>query len=72
MRLDRIEREEEVLIDVINCTHQPDLNDTSLACMTVDVSEVGMKVMTDIPIPVSTRLGLRLDLSTICDLSNKL
>ncbi len=32
--------------------------------MTVDVSEVGMKVMTDIPIPVSTRLGLRLDLST--------
>jgi hypothetical protein len=52
MRLDRIEREEEVLIDVINCTHQPDLNDTSLACMTVDVSEVGMKVMTDIPIPV--------------------
>jgi len=41
MRLDRIEREEEVLIDVISCDHQPDLNDTSFACQTVDVSEAG-------------------------------
>ncbi len=64
MRLDRIEREEEVLIDVISCDHQPDLNDTSFACQTVDVSEAGMKVVSDIPIPVSTRLSLRLDLST--------
>ena len=65
MRLDRIEREEEVLIDVINCDDQPDLNDTSLACRTVDVSERGMQVMTDMSIPVHTRLGLRLDLSTV-------
>ena len=64
MRLDRIEREEEVLIDVINCDDQPDLNDTSLACRTVDVSERGMKVMTNMSIPVHTRLGLRLDLSS--------
>lgn len=65
MRLDRIEREEEVLVDVISCDDQPDLNDTSLACRTVDVSERGMQVMTDMSIPVHTRLGLRLDLSSV-------
>ena len=65
MRLDRIEREEEVLVDVINCVDQPELNDTSLTCKTVDVSEAGMLVVTDIEIPVNTRLGLRLDLSSV-------
>jgi PilZ domain len=65
MRLDRIEREEEVLIDVINCVDQPELNDTSLACRTVDVSEGGMKVMSHLQIPLHTRLGLRLDLSSV-------
>ena len=65
MRLDRIEREEEVLVDVINCVEQPELNDTSLTCKTVDVSEAGMLVVTDIAIPVHTRLGLRLDLSSV-------
>ncbi len=65
MRLDRIEREEEVLIDVINCVNQPDLNDTSFACRTVDVSETGMKVATDTDLPLQTVLGLRLDLSSV-------
>ncbi len=65
MRLDRIEREEEVLIAVIACADQLELNNTSLACMTMDVSEGGMKEVTDMPIPVRTKSGLRLDLSSV-------
>ena len=65
MRLDRIEKDEEVLVDVINCINQPELNDTSLACRTVDVSERGMMVQTDLDIPIKTRLGLRLDLASV-------
>ncbi len=65
MRLDRIERDEEVLVDIINCENQPELNATSLACRTIDVSENGMKVATELAIPVRTRLGLRLDLSSM-------
>jgi len=64
MRLDRIERQEEVLIDVIDCVNQPDLVDTALACRTLDVSEDGMKVVSDMNLPVNTLLGLRLDLDT--------
>ncbi len=64
MRLDRIEREEEVLVDVIRCTIEPGLNDTAMACRTVDVSENGMKVSMDMDIPVDTVVGLRLDLPT--------
>ena len=62
MRLDRIEREEEVLVDVIDCSQRPDLNHTSIACRTVDVSENGMKVNTELSIPVHTIVSLRLDL----------
>ncbi len=62
MRLDRIERAEEILIDVIRCNEQPELNDTSLSCHTVDVSECGMQVLSELNLPVLTRLGLRLDL----------
>lgn len=65
MRLDRIEREEDVLVDVIQCRRNPELNDTHLSCKTVDVSEVGMKVESDMDIPVATVLGLRLDLSSV-------
>ena len=65
MRLDRIERDEEVLVDIINCENQPELNATSLACRTIDVSENGMKVVSELAIPVRTRLGLRLDLSSM-------
>ena len=65
MRLDRIERDEEVLVDIINCENRPELNATSFACRTVDVSENGMKVVSDLAIPVSTRLGLRLDFSSM-------
>ena len=65
MRLDRIEREEDVLVDVIRCRGNPELNDTSLSCRTVDVSEGGMKVSSDLDIPVATVLGLRLDFSSV-------
>ena len=64
LRLDRIERSEEVLVDVIDCVDQPDLNATSLACRTVDVSETGIKMTAGMPIPVNTVMGLRLDLSS--------
>ena len=63
MRVGRIERSEEVLIDVISCVNQPELNDTSLACRTVDMSEHGMKVRTEMAIPVDTIVSLRLDFS---------
>jgi len=65
MRLDRIEREEHVLVDIIRCTGNPELNDTSLCCRTVNVSEGGMKVSSDLDIPVETVLGLRLDVSSV-------
>ncbi len=65
MRLDRIEREEDVLIDIITCAQNPELNDTSWSCRTVDVSETGMKVESELGIPVETVLGLRLDLSSV-------
>ena len=65
MRLDRIEREEDVLVDVIRCVGNPELNDTSISCRTVDVSESGMKVSSDLNIPIKTVLGLRLDLSHV-------
>ena len=64
MRLDRIERTEEVLVDVIDCVNRPELVDTSLACRTMDVSEDGMKVVSEMDLPVDTLLGLRLDLET--------
>ncbi len=64
MRLDRIEREEDVLVDIINCQVNPELNDTSLSCRTVDVSELGMKVESELGLPPETILGLRLDLSS--------
>lgn len=65
MRLDRIEKEEDILVDVINCDKYPELNDTSLACRTVDVSETGMKVASAMDIPIETVLGLRLDMESV-------
>ncbi len=62
LRLDRIERDDEILVDVIDCAAQPELNDTAMACRTVDVSENGMRVATNMSIPVRTLLSLRLDL----------
>ncbi len=62
MRLDRIDRDEEILVNIINCEDEPDLNDTSLACRTVDVSEHGLKMSISMSIPVNTVVGLRLNL----------
>ena len=64
MRLDRIEKQESVMVDVISCMSHPELNDTSLTCCTVNVSAAGMKVATAMAIPVATRLGLRLDFAS--------
>ncbi len=63
MRLDRIEREEPVLVDIINCMANPELNDTHLSGKTVDVSENGMKVITSVELPPDTIVGLRLDIA---------
>jgi hypothetical protein len=64
MRLDRIEMEESVLVDIISCIDQPALNNTALACRTLDISEDGMRVVSNMHLPVNTLLGLRLDLET--------
>jgi hypothetical protein len=64
MRLDRIEREEQILVSIIHCDDDPDLDDTSLACRTVDVSEAGMQLISAFAIPVNSKLGLRLDFSS--------
>lgn len=64
MRLDRIERQEAVTVDIIDCAAKPELNNTSMTCCTLDVSEVGMQILAEMPLPVATRLGLRLDLQT--------
>lgn len=65
MRLDRIEREEAVLVDIIRCQGNPELNDTAFACKTVDVSEGGMQVQSDLVLPPATILGLRLEVSEV-------
>jgi hypothetical protein len=65
MRADRIEREEDILVDVIQCPENPDLNQTSMSCRTLDVSEHGLKLTTALPLPPATVLGLRLDLSSV-------
>lgn len=64
MRLDRIDKEEDVLVDILQCQEQPELNDMSLACRTVDVSEYGMRLGSDVAIPVKSRLALRLDVNS--------
>ena len=51
-----------MVVYVINCINKPELNDTSMSCTTVDVSEMGMHVETYMELLLSTVLGLRLDL----------
>jgi hypothetical protein len=65
MRPNRIEREVDISVDVIQCQENPDLNQTSMSCRTLDVSENGMKLTTALPLPPNTVLGLRLDLSSV-------
>jgi hypothetical protein len=61
MRLDRIDKTESVLMDVISCVDNTGLEDTSISGTTVNVSEIGMRVSAGICLPVATRVGLRLD-----------
>ncbi len=65
MHLDRIERDEQILVSVILCASDPELVNTSLACRTVDVSVEGMQVVSGLALPVSSRLSLRLDICAI-------
>ncbi|MEX2489768.1 MAG: PilZ domain-containing protein [Pseudomonadales bacterium] len=60
-RPERVEKEEELIVDVVQCQQQPELNAASMACRTLDVSEKGMKVSSYLPIPANSRLTLRLD-----------
>lgn len=62
MRPDRIEKDEEVLVDIISCEKEPDLHDIHLSGRTMDVSEAGMKVTMTVSVPEQTKLGLRLDM----------
>ena len=61
MRLDRIDKTELVLLDVIRCVDNTGLENTSISGTTVNVSETGMQVSAGICLPVATRVGLRLD-----------
>lgn len=65
MRPSRIEHENDVFVDVIQCPENPELNQTSMSCRTLDVSEHGLKVSTAMLLPPATVLGLRLDLSSV-------
>jgi hypothetical protein len=65
MRPNRIEREEDIFVDVIQCPENPELNQTSMSCRTLDVSEHGLKLATALPLPPNTVLGMRLDLSSV-------
>ena len=51
-----------MLFYVINCTNKPELNDTSMSCGKVDLSEVGMHVETYMELLLTTVLALRKDL----------
>lgn len=61
MRPDRIDREEEVLVDIISCVKDAGLLDVHLTARTVDLSATGMKVVMKVDVPKETHLGLRLD-----------
>ena len=45
-----------MLFYVINCINKLELNDTSMSCITVDLSEVGMYVETYMELLLSTVL----------------
>ena len=64
MRADRVEKDEEILVDIISCDDEPDLHDIHLSGRTVDVSETGMKVTMTVKVPAKTHLGLRLDMNS--------
>ena len=61
MRLERIERDDNIFVDVLQCQDQPDLKHAALTCRMVDVSGNGMKMASGMHIPVDTVLGLRVD-----------
>ncbi len=61
MRLDRIDKAESVLMNVISCVDDTGLEDTLISGITVNVSETGMQVSAGMCLPVATRVGLRLD-----------
>ncbi|MEX0941383.1 MAG: PilZ domain-containing protein [Pseudomonadales bacterium] len=64
MRLDRIDKDEEILVDIISCESDPELQDVHVTGRTVDVSEEGMKVTMTVSVPEKTHLGLRLNLDS--------
>jgi hypothetical protein len=62
MRLDRIETEETVLIDILSSPGRPELADTYIAGAAVDVSVQGLKISSDLEIPIGSALAMRLDI----------
>lgn len=61
MRLDRVEQEQSVLVDVLTSAGNPALNDVHMSGRTVDISEMGMRVDMTIEVPRDSKLGLRLE-----------
>ncbi|MEM7365054.1 MAG: PilZ domain-containing protein [Pseudomonadota bacterium] len=62
MRLDRIETQETVLIDIADCPERPELDDTCMSAITVDVSKEGLKMGSNLEIPVGSFLGMRVSI----------
>ncbi|MAV26182.1 MAG: hypothetical protein CMQ05_08690 [Gammaproteobacteria bacterium] len=62
MRLDRIETQETVLIDIADCPERPELDDTHMSAITVDISKEGLKMGSNIEIPVGSFLGMRVSI----------
>ncbi|MCB1644088.1 MAG: PilZ domain-containing protein [Pseudomonadales bacterium] len=52
----RIEREEELVVQVIACKTEPELVGAYLSARTLDVSATGMKLVLYVPLPEGTRL----------------
>lgn len=62
MRADRIDRQENVLVDIFSNENDPDIHDVHLSATTIDLSAFGMKVALNVSVPEKSHLGLRLDL----------
>ena len=62
MRADRIDRQENVLVDIFGQENDPDNHDVHLSATTMDLSAYGMKVAMSVSVPAKSHLGLRLDI----------
>lgn len=58
-------REERIFIKVASCKTQPDLENTTFSCSTIDVSSTGMRLSVVESIPSETQLELWVEIKGI-------